>query len=195
MGCCRCCLCFFCTLFLLFLLSSIASFLYIYLVINPVIPTYEVERFGVTALDINPKDGSVAAEMAVTVRAENPNKRIGVRYEEGGWAAVAYRGVALCSGPLPVFYQGPQNLTLMTVSLTGRQKPELWVAASLQRDRDTGSVPLNVTVRAPVGLRVGTVDLRAVVVKAVWDLEVGGLSPGKNASIIKLEDYKVSLDM
>ncbi|XP_010928131.2 uncharacterized protein [Elaeis guineensis] len=191
MGCCICCSC---TLFLLFLLMAVASFLYISLVINPVMPTYKVEHFGVTALDINPKDGSVAAELAVTVRAENPNKKVGVRYKEGGWVAVAYHGVALCSGQLPALYQEPQSVAVMRVSLKGREKLEVGMAAALQRDQSTGSVPLDVTVRAPVALRVGEVDLREVVVKAVWDLEVEGLSPGKNASI-KVKDYKVNLDL
>ncbi|KAG1363775.1 NDR1/HIN1-like protein 6 [Cocos nucifera] len=194
MGCFRRCLCCSCTLLLLFLLTAVASFLYLFLVINPVMPTYKVESFGVTALDINPKDGSVAAELAVTVRAENPSKKVGVRYKEGGWATVAYHGMGLCSGPLPAFYQEAQSVAVMSVSLKGREKLEAGMAAALQRDQNKGSVPLDVMVRAPVGLRVGEMDLREVVVKAVWDLEVGGLSPGKNASI-KVEDYKVSLDL
>jgi hypothetical protein len=48
---------------------------------------------------------TVSPEFDVTVRADNPNDKIGIYYRKDSSVEVYYSDVRLCNGVLPVFYQ------------------------------------------------------------------------------------------
>ncbi|KAK1315960.1 hypothetical protein QJS10_CPA05g00674 [Acorus calamus] len=66
-----------------------------------------------------PSDLTIDPEFDVTVRADNPNKKIGFYYGKRSSASVSFGPDVLCSGPIVSFYHGPKNVTVFKTSLIG----------------------------------------------------------------------------
>lgn len=114
-GCLRCICCCYCFLFVLILLLAGLSFCF-YTFFKPQIPSYKVQNLGIGAFNLE-LDFSLYTEFVVTVKADNPNERIGFIYGKDSSVVVAYQGSTLCSGNLPAFHQGHKNITMLKVVL------------------------------------------------------------------------------
>uniref|UniRef100_A0A0E0JQ41 Late embryogenesis abundant protein LEA-2 subgroup domain-containing protein n=1 Tax=Oryza punctata TaxID=4537 RepID=A0A0E0JQ41_ORYPU len=138
----------------------------VYLVFKPRQPDYTLQSLAVSGLGgIIGNASSSAAPVAfspefdATVRADNPNSKIGVHYEgDGSHVAVSYGGVRLADGAWPAFYQGPNNVTVLVVTAKGsgirfseRLLGEIAAAGRLR------SVPFDVDIKVPVRLQLGDV--------------------------------------
>ncbi|PIN12653.1 hypothetical protein CDL12_14740 [Handroanthus impetiginosus] len=175
---CCCCSCLFLLLFIL----SILSF-YFYIISMPKIPYYNIENLEVKAFDLQP-DFSLKTEFVVTVRAENPNDKIGFVYGEDSSVNVVYSDSDLCNGKLPSFHQGHKNTTLMKVDLVGKSAFGSGLQEAFAESRKNHKIPLLVKVKVPVRVVVGEVPMREIKVFVNCSLLVDNLAPNKKIGII-----------
>ncbi|KAJ7970135.1 Late embryogenesis abundant protein [Quillaja saponaria] len=180
----RCCKCLCWTISLLSLLLIIlgATAGILYLVFKPKLPKYSIDSLRISDLRLN-FDMSLYAEFDVKITAYNPNKKIGIYYEQGGMLSVWYTKTKLCEGSLPKFYQGHQNKTVLNVSLTGQAQSGSTLMTALQEQQQTGRIPLDLKVDAPVAIKLGTLKLRKVRILGECLLVVDSLSANNLISI------------
>ncbi|CAK9157641.1 unnamed protein product [Ilex paraguariensis] len=189
-GCLKCICCCYCFLFLLILILAGLA-LYFYTVFKPQMPSYKVEGLDVKSFAVQP-DFSLNTEFLVAVKAENPNGHIGFIYGSQSNVTVFYTDSNLCSGQLPAFHQGHENITTMKVSLKGKSEFGSGLQQALLENRQSGRIPLLVKVRVPVSIVVGTIPMRQFVVFVNCSLVLDSLSPNKKPGIIS-SDYKVAV--
>ncbi|KAF3325962.1 Protein YLS9 [Carex littledalei] len=191
-GCCKCfCWCF-CFLFLL-ILAIAAALAYLFYIYKPQIPSYSVTNFSVGSFEFRPSEFTMHTKLFVSVRAENPNEMIGIKYGEASSVVVSYRNSTLSSGKLPNFYQGHKNVTVMQVTLEGVHPYGSGLQKAIEESSDSGSVPLDVYVRVPFSLKLDTLDLREVTVNVHCALVVDSISPKKKPNI-KSATYDVNVE-
>ncbi|PNT21626.1 hypothetical protein POPTR_009G158900v4 [Populus trichocarpa] len=189
---CCCCLCWF--------LSFLAAFLFLvglaaailYLVFRPESPDYSIERVSISGLNLT-SSGPISPEFNVTVRANNPNNKIGIYYEKGSSVNVYNDGVKMAAGSLPVFYQDKNNVTVFVTSLKGSAiELTSGVRTALVNGVSKGTVPFNLALRAPVKFKVGSVKTWKITVKVDCDLTVDKLTASAKIGS-KSCDYGVDL--
>ncbi|CAA6673390.1 unnamed protein product [Spirodela intermedia] len=183
--CCRCLCWTFCML-LLFIVLVAATAGILYLVFQPKAPKYSVDRLRISSFNVNNSaSGSfdVSAAFSVVVTATNPNKKIGIFYEEKSHLSVWYDGTNLCTGSLPAFYQGHRNTTVLTVALTGQTAVDTNMIRSLEAQRQAGTIPLLFRGSVPVRVKFGALKLWKVRFLVSCDIVVNNLSVANNISI------------
>ncbi|XP_010248776.1 PREDICTED: protein YLS9-like [Nelumbo nucifera] len=158
--CCRC-LCWTISLLILQVIVVAIAGAILYLVFQPKLPKYSVDRLLITSFQPN-SDGSLYAQFNVTITARNPNKKIGIYYEDGSQLSVYYTDTKLCEGSLPKFYQGHQNTTVLNVALTGQVQDGNALMSTLTAQQQTGSIPLRLRARVPVKVKLGKLKLKKV---------------------------------
>lgn len=166
---CCTCLCWFLGLLAIFIfLVAVAAGIF-YLVVKPKTPKYSVNAIAISGLNLTTSSSAptVSPAFELTVKADNPNKKIGIYYQNDSSVEIYYTDVGLSNGFLPVFYQPPNNVTVFEtaskgdrIALTGTVKNAL---AAAQKQ---GQVPLKLKIRAPVKLKVGSVKTWTMTVKA-----------------------------
>lgn len=181
-GCCCRLLCGLISLLLLILILIGIVAAVIYFVFQPKLPQYSVDRLQISALRLN-FDLTLYAQFDVKITATNPNKKIGIYYEKGGRLSVWYSNDKLCEGSLPRFYQGHQNTTRLDITLTGQSESGSTIMAALQQQQQTGQIPLDLKVDAPVSVKLGTMKLRKVKILGRCSLVVDSLSTNSMISI------------
>ncbi|KAL5580066.1 hypothetical protein UlMin_012508 [Ulmus minor] len=192
-----CCRVFVCSLLGLILtlivLAGIAAAVF-YLVFRPESPNYSVEKISIKGVNFtSPSSSEISPAIDVTVRAENPNDKIGIYYGKDSSATIYYSDVKLCDGVLPAFYQPSNNVTVFKTALTG-QSIELTstMRKALTEEQKKGMVPLVVKLRAPVKIKVGSVKTWKITVKVDCDILVDKLTA--EAKIVSKDcDYSVDL--
>ncbi|KAL6634430.1 hypothetical protein ACP70R_027101 [Stipagrostis hirtigluma subsp. patula] len=148
-----------------------------YFALDPKLPRYTVTALNVTAFGMD-DDLTARARFDAAVRFENPNRAIGIRYEEGSRLAVWFGGYRLSEGAFPAFYQGPHG-----------DAAEVRVAMSEARLRGTGVVeamrhvngaggelPLVFRGQVPVRVKVGPVTTAKVTPSVRCDLVLDRLT-------------------
>lgn len=180
--CCRC----FCWTFsiLLFLVIIIAAAIGIlYLIFQPKLPKYTVDKLVVSELTLG-TDSSLSATFNVTITAKNPNKKIGIYYEDGSHISGWYNNTKLCEGSMPKFYQGHQNTTVLNLKLTGQTEDANGLLNSVTEERQqTGNIPLVLRVKQPVRVKLGKLKLMEVKFKVKCKLLVDNLTANSQISI------------
>ncbi|XVF46389.1 hypothetical protein PTKIN_Ptkin03bG0022900 [Pterospermum kingtungense] len=187
----RCCCCLLTTILVLLLVAAIAAAI-VYFVFKPESPNYSVESVAITGFNLT-SSSPLSPEFDVTVRAHNPNDKIGIYYEKGSSVKVYYQDVNLCNGALPAFYQPTNNVTLFKTALKG-SAIELTSAAlrTLSDEQNKGTVPFNLKLRAPVKLKVGSVKTWKITVKVTCKITVDKLTAASKI-VSKDCDYGVDL--
>lgn len=190
-----CCARLCCTLLVSFialiLLSAVAAAVF-YFVFRPESPHYSIESVSISGFNLT-TSAPISPELGVTVKADNPNDKIGFYYRSGSSINVFYKDVKFGSGSLPVFYQGTNNVTKFTTALKG-SGIELTGSTrkALIDEQKKGTVPLRLDLRAPVKIKVGSVKTWEIVVKVDCDLTLDKLTA--NAKIVSRKcDYGVKL--
>ncbi|KAK7269019.1 hypothetical protein RIF29_21734 [Crotalaria pallida] len=187
------CICWTITLLVLIIIILAASVGILYLIFKPKLPNYSVDTLRISDLRLN-FDMSLYAKFDVKITATNPNKKIGIYYEKGGKLSVWFTNTRLCEGSLPKFYQGHQNKTVLNVSLNGQVQSGTTLMAALQQQQQTGRVPLDLKVHAPVAIKLGRLKLRKVKVLGECQLVVDSLS-SNNLISIKASNCKFRLKL
>ncbi|KAG8373549.1 hypothetical protein BUALT_Bualt11G0036100 [Buddleja alternifolia] len=157
-SCFRKCCCWTISLILLLILILGIMAAVIYFVFRPKIPNFSVDSMRITQFNLG-NDNSLSATFNVNITARNPNRRIGIYYENGSHLSVLYMGTRLCEGSLPRFYQGHRNTTVLNIELAGQTRDATGLLQSLQAQQQTGSIPLNLRARVPVRIRLGRLKL------------------------------------
>ncbi|RWW41804.1 hypothetical protein BHE74_00052689 [Ensete ventricosum] len=164
---------------LLLLLAVVADILILGFL--PRVPRYSIEALSIASLNLSA--ASVSPAFDANVRAENPNKNVGIYYRDGSDVTVAYDGVTLCTGAWPAFYQSPGNVTVFVAALRGSAillssaDRQALVTAETQRQ-----VPLEIDVKVPARIKFGGVTSWTITVKLKCDVTVTGLT--ENAKIV-----------
>ncbi|RWW89151.1 hypothetical protein BHE74_00001873 [Ensete ventricosum] len=177
----RCC-CTLLAIILLLVLVVAATAGVLYVVFDPKIPEYSVDRLRVSGFAVR-SDRTVSATFDVTVTARNPNKEIGIYYRDGSDLSAWYAGERLCTGSLPAFYQGHRNTTVLHVLLTGETRMGSELPAELLLQQQTGMIPLAVRGDVPVSVRIGKMKLWKMTFQVRCNLVVNSLSTGDDVSI------------
>jgi hypothetical protein len=181
-----CCKCFCWTISLILLqviLIGIAVGI-IFLVFQPKLPKFSVDKLLITQFNISDSDNSLNAVFDVTITAINPNKKIGIYYEGGSQISGWYIDTQLCSGALPKFYQGHKNTTVLNLALTGQSQNATGLLSSLQQQQQaTGNIPLTLKVNQPVRVKLGQLKLFKVKFKVRCTLLVDNLAANNQITI------------
>lgn len=189
---CCCCLCWLLALLtaLIFLVGVAAAVFYF--VFRPESPDYSVERLSISGFNLT-SSRWVSPEFDVTVRANNPNDKIGIYYRRGSSVDVYYDSVKMATGSLPIFYQGTNNVTVFVTPLKG-SAVELTSGdrTAMIDEVGKGQVPFKLTLRAPVKIKVGSVETWEITVKVDCDLTVDKLTASAEIGSKKC-DYGVDL--
>ncbi|PKI32065.1 hypothetical protein CRG98_047537 [Punica granatum] len=185
--CLRCICCCYCFLVLLIFLLGTLAF-YFYAVYQPQVPSYKVEEFTTAHFDMKP-DFSLYTEFAVTVKADNPNSKIGFTYGKDSSVEVVYQDSTLCSGQIPAFHQGYKNVTMIKVILKGKSDFGSGLQEALMDNRKSGKIPMEVKVTVPVSVVIGEFPLRQFKVQVTCNLVVDNLTPNKKAGILSNECF------
>ncbi|KAJ4842483.1 hypothetical protein Tsubulata_001843 [Turnera subulata] len=190
-----CCACLFCTLLILLvslvLLAAVAAGVF-YFVVRPQAPKYSVQSLSVKGLNLS-SPAPYSPEFDASVRADNPNAKIGIYYDSGSSVEVFYEGVRFGSGSLPVLYQGPKNVTVLSTAVKGKGiELTMGMQRALVDDERKGTVPLTLNLRVPVRIKVGSVKTWEIKVKVNCDVTLDELTP-KAKVVSKKCDYGVNL--
>ncbi|XP_016646814.1 PREDICTED: protein YLS9 [Prunus mume] len=191
---CHCCCCWFLGLLAAIVFLSAAAAGIFYLVVRPEAPNYSVESIAFKGFNLTTTSSlpsAISPEIHVTVRAQNPNKKIGIYYERESSVKLFYSDIKLCDGVLPAFYQPSKNVTEFRTALTG-SGIELTSAVhkGLVDAQKQGKVPLDLDLRAPVRIKVGPIKTWTITVKVACHLTVNRLTA--DASIVSRDcDYGV----
>lgn len=191
-GCCCRCFCFtLCLLVFLIVALAIAAGV-LYLVFRPESPKYTVSDVAIMGLNLTSRS-PVSPEFDVIVLAENPNNKIGIYYLKGSSVTVAYSGIELSHGELPVFFQPSNNVTDFHTTLKGSGVLlGNTVRSSLVREQRQRKVTFNLDVKAPVKIKVGAVKTWEITVKVKCDVTVDALNEKSNV-VSKDCNYSVKL--
>ena len=192
-SCCCKCMCWTISLLVLLLviLGAIAGVLY--LVFQPKLPKYSVDSLRITDFQLN-YDMTLYAKFDMKIKANNPNKKIGIYYEKGGKLSVWYTNTKLCQGSLPEFYQGHQNTTVLNVVLTGQTQYGSTLMTALQEQQQKGRIPLDLKVDVPVAIKLGKLKLKKVRFLVECLLVVDSLS-ANNLISIRASDCRFRLKL
>ncbi|XVE79719.1 hypothetical protein DITRI_Ditri14bG0079700 [Diplodiscus trichospermus] len=187
----RCCCCFLTTILVLLLAVAIAAAV-VYFVFKPESPNYSVESVAIKGFNLT-LSSPLSPEFDVTVRAHNPNDKIGIYYEKGSSVKVYYKDINLCNGALPAFYQPTNNITLFKTVLKG-SGIELSNAAlrTLSDEQNKGTVPFTLKLRTPVKIKVGSIKTWKITVKVTCKITVDKLTAASKI-VSKDCDYGVDL--
>ncbi|XVF63302.1 hypothetical protein PTKIN_Ptkin09bG0077000 [Pterospermum kingtungense] len=162
-SCCCKCLCWSLCLLLLLIVIVAVTVGILFLVFQPKLPKYSIDRLAITRFNLSSVDSSLSATFDVTITARNPNKRIGIYYEGGSYLDVWYTGTKLCEGSMPKFYQGHRNTTVLVLPLSGQIQNGTGLVTSLQQQQqNTGNIPLRLRVNQPVRVKLGKLKLMKV---------------------------------
>ncbi|KAL6524625.1 hypothetical protein OROHE_016296 [Orobanche hederae] len=144
---------------LLIILGATAGIMYF--VFQPKLPKYSVGNLRISDLTLN-FDMSLYARFNIRITASNPNKMIGIYYEEGSHLSVWYKKTNLCQGSLPRFYQGHHNKTLLNIGLIGQNQYGRTLLEALQEEQQTGRIPLDLKIDVPFRIKLGKLKLKKV---------------------------------
>ncbi|KAG9452690.1 hypothetical protein H6P81_005594 [Aristolochia fimbriata] len=137
----------------------------------------------ISAFTLDP-NFNLYTEFNVVVRAENPNEKVAIIYAGSGAVAVTYTGSTLCYGKLPSFYQGHRNTTVINVSLKGKSEFGSGLQSALIDNKRKGRIPLDVHVKVPFSVEVGSLRTSPLTAFVRCALVVDNLSPNHKVNII-----------
>jgi hypothetical protein len=192
-GCC-CCLLGCCCFFFLILLSLFAGVAYLYYAYNPKPPSYSMSNMAISQFEFSSSDLTLYTKLVASVRAENPNEKISIKFDDGSRTVVSYRGTPLCSGKIPTLVQGPKNITVMEIAMEGRHGFGSGLQEALEESEKEGNVPLDIYVSVPVQLQFGAFNLPRIKVNVHAALVVDSLSPKKKPTI-KSATYQGNVEL
>lgn len=178
---CCLCLCWILGLLAIFLIVVAIAAGIFYLVVKPKSPNYSIDAITISGLNLTAAATASALtfspEFDVTVRADNPNDKIGIYYRKDSSVEIYYEAVSLCNGILPVFYQPTNNVTVFQTALKGSGiELTSTMKNSLVQAQNVGEVPLQLKLRAPVKIKVGSVKTWTITVKLDCDITVDKLT-------------------
>ncbi|KAB8087401.1 hypothetical protein EE612_011599 [Oryza sativa] len=161
----------------------------LYLALDPRLPRYAIESLTVQAFDMDYDDHggeygygdpqlTARASFDAAVRFENPNRAIGISYEEGSSLAVFYGGHRLSEGALPAFYQGHGDAGVVHVAMGDATLEGAGAVAEAMQQvvGGGGELPLVFRGEVPVRVKVGPITTGKLTPTIRCDLVLDRLS-------------------
>ncbi|XP_022983106.1 NDR1/HIN1-like protein 1 [Cucurbita pepo subsp. pepo] len=138
---------------LIFLL--LLSILIIWAVLRPTKPTFLLQDVTVYAFNAT-VPSFLTSNFLLTISSRNPNRRIGIYYEDLHVSAI-YRNQQITLHTLiPRFYQGHKEVSVWSPFVSGTAVPVApFISTALNQDRDVGALPLLVKIEGRVRWKVG----------------------------------------
>lgn len=141
-----------------------------WLVLRPQRPKFHVENVTVSQLSVS--NSKLNTTMQFNISARNPNKKIGIYYDEIGARAI-YRGQKIGWNQLPTFYQGHKNTTMLTYPLSADSLfLDTDISNHLLGDKAVGSMDMTVSLVAWVRFKVGSWKTRHHAMSVFCDVTV-----------------------
>ncbi|TYI94568.1 hypothetical protein E1A91_D02G213600v1 [Gossypium mustelinum] len=158
---------------------------------NPQKPNYDVKEFAVKSFNLN--DNTLETDFKVSVEADNPNDKISILYEKGSMFDVSYQGTRICSGSGPEFQQPTKNVTMLNISLEGKNDLNSNVKDSFIEDQKNGKIPLDIHIYVPIKFALENSKSKIIDVMMKCYIEVDSLKRDKKSKILnKICHYKVN---
>ncbi|CAD6250927.1 unnamed protein product [Miscanthus lutarioriparius] len=167
----------------------------LYLALDPKLPRYSVHALNVTAFGMD-DDMTARATFDASVRFENPNRAIGIRYEEGSDLSIWFRGYRLSRGALPAFYQGPHgDAALVRVAMSEARLQGTGVVEVMRHVNEAGGeLPLVFRGEVPVRVKVGPFTTAKLTPSVRCDLVLNRLATEGSLGV-KSMDCKLSIKL
>lgn len=177
-GCCCCLLSTFCSLLLAVVLLAGLTILILWLVLKPVhLPKYSLDNIDIVNFAVG-KNNTLNADFVYNITAENPNRKIGIKYDYID-LETSYNGQLFGRSSIPGFYQGHQNTTVLSSELKVQDYAlQASSATALTTQISDNSVPLHVRANAKVHVRIGKYTSPGFKVRVDCDVTMG-VSPAK----------------
>ncbi|KAG9157292.1 hypothetical protein Leryth_004942 [Lithospermum erythrorhizon] len=179
-SCCRSCCIFTLCFLLLFIISAATAAGVLYLIFRPESPDYTVSGVAIKGLNLT-SSKPILPEFNVSVRANNPNNKLGIYYLKGSKVEIYYGETPLSNGVLPVFDQKSNNVTVLHVILN---ETDLLlgnaVKSTLRSQQSERKVPFVLKLKAPVKFKIGSVKSWKFIVKVKCDIVVDSLTEKSN---------------
>ncbi|CAA0824363.1 Late embryogenesis abundant (LEA) hydroxyproline-rich glycoprotein family [Striga hermonthica] len=169
-SCCRRCCCLVLCLIAVLVVLAAVSAVSLYLVFDFKSPKYAVTAVSVRGVNLT-SPAPISPRIAVSIRAENSNSKVGIYCLRDSAAGVYYGGVELSNGALPQFYQPRKNVTVVRAPLAW-SGVELRgaVVTALRNAQRRRTVPLVVRVEAPVRFKVGSANTWEMMIELKCDV-------------------------
>lgn len=155
--------------------------LIIWLVVRPKPIDYTIRRATVRHFNVTPSPGAtVNATFYLTLAADNPNRRVSMRYDHVEVLVLYGESTAqlAVADDVPPFRQPHRNETRLDVRAVARSAAvSERTARELEHDRAAGELAVDVRVRARVRFTVGGVKSRHYALEAFCSPVVIGITP------------------
>ncbi|MED6120171.1 hypothetical protein PIB30_018570 [Stylosanthes scabra] len=141
-----------------FLFVLLLTIFIIWAVLRPTKPKFIIQDATLYAFNLSSAaPNTITITMQVTLSSHNPNSRIGIYYSNLHAHASYHNQQVTLATELPPTYQGHKDFTVWSPFLFGTAAPvSPFTLSSLQQDRATGAVVVNVKVYGRVKWKVGT---------------------------------------
>jgi hypothetical protein len=172
-GCCCCLLSTFCSLLLAFLILAGIQLLVLWLILKPIhLPKYSLNDVDIVNFSVGQNNNTLAADLIYNITAENPNRKIGIKYDYID-LETSYDGQAFGLSSIPGFYQGHQNTTVLTSELNVQDfQLQQSSATALQTQIQANNVPLHIRANAKAHVKIGKYTSAGFKVRVDCDVDM-----------------------
>ncbi|XXG39099.1 hypothetical protein AAC387_Pa01g0149 [Persea americana] len=148
---------------------------------KPSPPAFHINQFSTKN---TPPSRYRKPEYNITLRVDNENSRMGLRYESGGSASLEYKGLEIAHGKTPSFFQPNGDKTAFRLALKGLnvELPREIKRSFESTKGSKGSVTLTLTLTVPVGVKMGGTWIRSRKMVVGCDLTVNTLGKGSRVT-------------
>ncbi|KAL0307483.1 UNVERIFIED_CONTAM: hypothetical protein Scaly_2981500 [Sesamum calycinum] len=102
------------------------------------------------------QDSNVITDFQVSIRAENPNRKISFNYGDESYVKVLYMGINIGTGNIPNFHQPTENSTLIKIDIKGKAEFGQETQKDFAERSAIQRIPILVLVKVPVNVVLGT---------------------------------------
>lgn len=179
----RCICCSLC-IGLTLLTLSIASLL-IYFLVQPRAPKYTIQNASISQFNLSTQH-QLTSNLHFTISARNPNKKIGIFYDNVNVVA-SYEGIQIGQGSIKPFYQGHKNTTLASLYVRGRDVAlEEVVGSDLKKVlANKSSLAMRLKVISHVRIKIGLLKSWSKKIKVICDVTLSSPSARKTQVLSK----------
>lgn len=145
----------------------------LWLVLKPIhLPKYSLDNVDFRSFSVG-QNSTLNADILYTITANNPNKKIGIKYDNIDIQS-SYDGQVFGRSTIPGFYQGHQNITTITSEvLVNDYALTSTSATTLASQIQSNSVPLHFRANAKVHVKIGSYTSPGFKVRVDCDVTMG----------------------
>ncbi|XP_057855489.1 NDR1/HIN1-like protein 12 [Cryptomeria japonica] len=145
-----------CGCLVMFIIIALFIVLVVYLTLRPQKPRFYVQDAVIQQWNVT-RDDTLTSSLRFTIISRNPNDRIGVYYDRiSGYANYLDQQITAYS-PITPFYQGHNDINVISPVLYGSSVPLApFVADHLRAEQQNGILTVNMRIGAKIRWKVGT---------------------------------------